>query len=152
MTDQTNEPTSLTELRDGIRAARASIHDAIAEAAHAWAEAARVPDSEESWPVRRIAEHALESEYFFANSLATGLGRPDFGSPSFGFASADEALAALHASAATTSSLLAASQPGDLEREATSEMTVADALGAYAFHFQDHADQVRAIVAALAPA
>lgn len=148
----TNEHTNLPALVAGLRSARASVHDAIGEAGHAWQEAARVPDGGESWTVGQIAEHVVENDYFFANHLARACGWDELGTPPHEFVVADEALAALHVGAAAAAPMLDRLTEVDLAREWLHEMSVADLLGAYAGHFEDHAAQVRAIVAALAPA
>ncbi len=149
MSEQTSE---LDGLRAEIAAARADVHDAIGEGAGAWGEAARVTGDEESWTVEQIASHVVENDYFFANQLAGVLEANELEAPPFDYASADEALAGLHAAAAAAAPLLSGLEADDLGREWMMEMTVTELLGAYAGHFREHAAQVRAILGALAPA
>ena len=137
---------SIEELRAMLDAARDDLSAAIMVADAVWEQSppdADENDDEEHWSPRKVAEHVIGSEFYYAGRLASGLGQPEPQRPEFQFADPAEALAGLATAVATLSPIYATITAIDLAREAGSG-TVEALWDFVAHHCDDHAQQIRA--------
>ena len=137
---------SIEELRAKLDAARDDLSAAITAASAVWEQSppgADESDDEEHWSPRKVAEHVVGSEFYYAGRLTSGMGQPEPERPKLQFADPAQALAGLATAVETLSPIYAAITAEDLAREAGND-TVEALLNFVANHCDDHVQQIRA--------
>ncbi len=158
---------TVEELRAAIEEGRRALAGAIEAATDRWEAALLEPESEamsrgatpgEPWSPRQAAEHAIGSEYFYTGMLADALQGERAPAAPLSLESADEALRALDQAARSSDAALSPVATRDLPKAApvrdgqidymqmrgvSASKTVEGLLQLFAFHLQDHAQQIR---------
>jgi hypothetical protein len=122
-----------------------ALRAAIEDAADRWEQ---VPDGDEEWSPRAVAEHAVGSEYWFSGIVASAMQGKPTDRPELSFPTSAEALAALDAAKEAADKAYRYVEDRDLEKPAELNIgafpnTIEGVLQITAWHRDDHAKQIR---------
>ena len=133
---------SADELRGQIDEGHAALKAAM-EAADA-AKWEVVPDGDEEWHARQMAEHVIGGELGIAGGVAdTMMGKPP-DRPELALASPAEAIAALEAAVEASNKVTRYVEDRDLEKKVGEDQTIQSRMELLALHATVHAAQITA--------
>ncbi|MBA4180400.1 MAG: hypothetical protein C0506_07420 [Anaerolinea sp.] len=106
-------------------------------------------EGEEAWSARQVAEHIAGANLFFGAGIAQAIGAAAPAMARMELASAADAVARTtetHAALATVVADVKDSQLGmDIDHPRLGKQTLGGILGIVAYHYQDHANQLKAL-------
>jgi uncharacterized damage-inducible protein DinB len=138
--------TQTRELLLEVARARQDVARAVSNASRDWEDS---PGAGE-WSVRRIAEHVIENDYFFAGELARILQLPRPSVGSIALSTPGAAIDALATAEWEGRVVLGAVSDDQLGREWQGGMSIGDLLAFYAAHTREHVEQLEATRGTLA--
>ncbi len=138
--------TTPKELRQAIVEARAGLQAAFHDAHGAWERKPQGDEGEDAWSPRRVAEHVVGAEVFFASGISQACGAPAVGRPEYDVSTPAAAAASLTRLGAIADNVLRHVTDADLAKThvlRVGEMSVEQMMTVLASHAHDHANQIR---------
>lgn len=146
--EPSNNMPSIDEYRAQITSGREALKSAIKNAGDRWEVAPAGGEGEESWAPRKVAEHVIGSERYFAGAIAGAMEGKAPERKEYSFESNADALAALEESCVDCDKVFRYIEDRDMAKAAPMPdgipfpKTIEGFLQLNAYHLNDHAKQI----------
>lgn len=131
------------ELRADLDAGRQAFRAALESVTANWEKEPESGEGEDAWSARKVAEHAIPTEVYFAKAICDACGYPGPETKRLELPTPQDALAAFDEAVEVSHGRIKYVTEEDLAKSHERFGSVEQLLALAAYHLQDHAAQIR---------